>query len=393
MILIGSALDRLRELPSDSVHCCVTSPPYFGLRSYGTPPQIWGGDPSCPHEWGEVGRSHHPGQVPDGKAVHHENAVGQTAGSGQFCLRCSAWRGDLGLEPSPGLYIEHLVAIFREVRRVLRPDGTLWLNIGDSYAGYWGEKYAHKPFGADRMPDESTPPHKASPDWKVWGVKPKDLIGVPWMLAFALRADGWWLRQDIIWSKAAPMPESVRDRCTRSHEYLFLLTKNARYFYDADAIAEPLDRPDEGQRATPAKFGGALKHVDGGKQSRLHSGNEYLGTTTGTRNKRSVWRIATEAFSESHFATFPTALVEPCIKASCPVGGTVLDPFFGAGTTGLVADRLGRKYIGIELNPTYAEMARKRIEADAGMFAASNDPASESAPEITPQMDLFTPGA
>ena len=175
---------------------------------------------------------------------------------------------------------------------------------------------------------------------------------------------------DNIWAKPNPMPESVTDRPTRSHEYIFLLTKSSRYYYDSAAIAEPLDRPEEADRKTPAKFGGADKHVEAGKQSRLHSGNEYRGTDTGTRNKRSVWTVASQPFKDAHFATFPPALIEPCILAGCPEGGTVLDPFGGAGTTGLVSDRLGRSAILIELNPEYAAMAERRISGDGGMFAS-----------------------
>lgn len=277
---VGDAREQLRRIADNSIHCCITSPPYFGLRDYGVD-------------------------------------------------------GQMGLEPTPDQFVAGMVEVFREVRRVLRDDGTMWLNVGDSYAGYWGSKYAHKPFGADRTPDHSTPPNKRSPDWAAWGVKNKDLIGIPWMIAFALRDDGWFLRQDIIWSKPNPMPESVRDRCTKAHEYLFLFSKEPRYYFDAEAMKE--------DGVIPA----GTKGYDG------------------KRNKRSVWTVNTRPFKGAHFATFPPALIEPCILAGCPVGGTVLDPFGGAGTAGLVADKLNRNAVLIELNPEYARMAEQRI-IDAG---------------------------
>jgi DNA modification methylase len=229
-----------------------------------------------------------------------------------------------------------MVEVFREVHRVLRDDGTVWLNLGDSYAT-----------GA--------------------GLKPKDLIGIPWRVAFALQADGWYLRQDIIWSKPNPMPESVTDRCTKAHEYVFLLSKSARYYYDADAIAEAVEYGEN--RAT---FLGGTERL---RKANLCSGGLQPSDkgmdrqSVSTRNKRSVWEVATAPFSEAHFATFPPALIEPCILAGCPKGGTVLDHFGGAGTTGLVADRLGRDAVLIELNPEYAAMAERRIREDAGMFA------------------------
>ncbi len=291
---------RAIPLADRSVQCCVTSPPYYGLRDYGID-------------------------------------------------------GQIGLERTPEEYVSSMVGVFREVRRVLADDGTLWLNIGDSYATNRSyqvtpTKWKELSFGksnASKVPD---------------GLKPKDLIGIPWMLAFALRADGWWLRSDIIWSKPNPMPESVRDRPTKAHEYLFLLSKNERYYYDALAIADPLKRPGEAFRKTPAKFGGALKFAEAKKQSRLHSGNKYTGTATGTRNRRTVWTVATTPCSEAHFAVYPISLVEPCVLAGCPEGGTVLDPFSGAGTTGLAALKNGRNYVGIELNPEYNKIARSRAE-------------------------------
>ncbi len=382
-ILVGHALETLKSIPSNSIHCVVTSPPYFGLRNYKTTHQTW----------------------PDG------------------------WIGELGAEPTPELFIAHLVLVFDEVRRVLHPSGTMWLNIGDSYANdtKWGgsssgkhvsELHGNTSIGRER---------------KHTGLKSKDLIGIPWMLAFALRSVGWYLRQEIIWKKNNPMPESVMDRCTKSHESIFLFSKCEKYFYDKEAIAEPLSRPDEGKRNTPARFGGRDKFTETQKQSRLHSGNEYLGTSTGTRNKRSVWTINTRPYKGAHFAVFPEELPETCIKAGtsergcCPTclspwvkiiekikgaapesfkGSTfsrgktldakeglsevgmadrtiesrfvgwraqcscvisdplpciVLDPFLGSGTTAAVAKRLGRDWLGCELNRDYLPLIHKRI--------------------------------
>lgn len=193
------------------------------------------------------------------------------------------------------------------------------------------------------------------------GIKSKDLVGIPWRLAFALQADGWYLRQDIIWHKPNPMPESVTDRCTKAHEYIFLLSKSGRYYYDADAIREPLTRPEEATRKTPARFGGADKWEEAQKQSRLHSGNEYFGTPNGKRNKRTVWTVATQPYRGAHFATFPPKLIEPCVLAGSRPSDVVLDPFSGSGTTCAVAKRFGRKVIGIELNPDYCALSVKRL--------------------------------
>jgi DNA modification methylase len=351
-ILIGDARERLKELPAASVHCCVTSPPYFGLRDYGVD-------------------------------------------------------GQMGLEATPAEFVEGMVALFREVRRVLRDDGTLWLNLGDSYAGSWGPLGHRVTEGADASWHGSQIKNhpkrgKQTATIREAGLKPKDLIGIPWRVAFALQADGWWLRQDIIWSKPNPMPESVRDRCTKAHEYLFLLSKGPRYHYDADAIAEPLGlasvarlsqnvEDQVGSDRVPGKTNGSMKAVgrraagnkshkgqaayeSGASEHRTKAGlvafaereraKVDAGDLIGTRNKRSVWEVATQPFRGAHFATFPPALIEPCILAGCPSGGTVLDPFGGAGTTGLVADKLGRDAVLVELNPAYADLARDRLRSD-----------------------------
>jgi DNA modification methylase len=306
-IRIGDCRQLLAAMPDESVHCVVTSPPYFNLRDY--------------------------------------NVAGQ-----------------IGLEPTPDAFVAEMVAVFREARRVLRKDGVLWLNLGDSYAGGGGGG-GNYGSGLSVRAHQSHPTSGQNKPGRLPGIKPKDLIGIPWRVAFALQADGWYLRQDIIWSKPNPMPESVTDRCTKAHEYLFLLSKSARYWYDADAIAEASVDPIGVGR------GGSLSRVG---SDPFVSANAHRGAppvSDGTRNRRSVWTVATQPYKESHFATFPPDLIEPCIKAGCPKGGTVLDPFGGAGTTGLVADRLGRNAILLELNPAYAEMARRRISNDAGMFA------------------------
>ena len=361
-ILIGDVREQLRTLAADSVHCCVTSPPYWGLRDYGVD-------------------------------------------------------GQIGLEASPAEFIEVMVGVFEEVRRVLRPDGTCWINMGDSYATGSGT-VGRAPGGGDqgerfiRRGMVNTQPNRK----KLEGFKPKDLCMMPHRLAIALQDAGWWVRQDIVWSKPNPMPESVRDRCTKSHEYIFLLTKSEKYFYDAKAIREPVTAStvsrlaqdienQAGSTRVPGKTNGPMKAVSRGVgfghgtdaadrgRGRVSARDTFKrkdskraaaipGQTVGThrpdredsipdgfRNKRSVWTMATHSFAEAHFATFPPELPENCIRAGCPPGGVVLDPFFGAGTTGLVADRLQRDCIGIELNPAYAEIARKRIQAESTLFA------------------------
>lgn len=247
-----------------------------------------------------------------------------------LCPKCGAVRIDaqLGLEKTPDEYVANLVAVFREVRRVLRDDGTVWLNLGDSYASYRDSKCSPQTLdGEQRSMPTAGASIRGSSAFKQSGVKHKDLVGIPWMVAFALRADGWYLRQDIIWSKPNPMPESVTDRCTKAHEYVFLLSKSARYYYDAEAIKE---------RITDSSV-----------------------LTDGTRNKRSVWPVTTKPCSFAHFATFPPGLITPCVLAGCPEGGVVLDPFAGSGTTGQVAKDMGRQAVLIELSAEYCEIAVK----------------------------------
>jgi DNA modification methylase len=370
---VGDCRDVLRTLPPESVHCCVTSPPYFGLRDYGT--ATWeGGDPTCDH-LRPAAHGYKPfetstlGPKADGISADnsaHADAVKRQQYKGT-CSKCGAHRIDsqIGLEPTPAAFVSELVGVFREVRRVLRTDGTLWLNLGDCYCGAGYSNHTLERNGAAQRADGGKQKHGTV---CLDGLKSKDLIGIPWMVAFALRDDGWFLRSDIVWNKPNPMPESVTDRPTRSHEYLFLLTKSARYFYDHEAIAEPATMKPQA-RLTPRDF---VNGKDAGRAA--HRRPDYrirddAEQENATRNKRSVWEVTTKPFAGAHFATFPPDLIEPCILAGCPADGTVLDPFGGAGTTALVADRLHRRAILIELNPEYAAMAERRFRSDAGMFA------------------------
>jgi DNA modification methylase len=367
-IIVADVLDGLRQIADYSIQCVVTSPPYWGLRDYGV-------------------------------------------------------AGQMGLERTPSEYLSRMVAVFREVRRVLREDGTLWLNMGDCYnafnggAGHGSGEIDFHSERSEQRPELPTGYGLRDPQ-----LKPKDMIGIPWRVAFALQADGWWLRSDIVWAKPNPMPESVTDRPTKAHEYLFLMARSAQYYYDADAIAEPVARlwdesnggswahkedfPKESAQGNhsgayplprprqvhPSGWASgpgphdAVSHNTGTNEERAarakprpRPGNEGKGEALTAsddgidhrpiRNKRTVWTIATEPFPEAHFATFPTALVEPCILAGSPRGAVVLDPFCGSGTVGLVADRLGRDFIGIELNPAYVEIAERRIRGDSPLFA------------------------
>lgn len=328
----GDCRDVMAKLPDKSVNCCVTSPPYFGLRDYGNDAQI-------------------------------------------------------GLEQTPEDFVQALVEVFREVKRVLRDDGTVWLNLGDSYYNYRPGKGQALSKQSVSNTVQDLPQECARRGNKLEGLKEKDLIGIPWRVAFALQADGWYLRQDIIWNKPNPMPESVKDRCTKAHEYIFLLSKSPRYYFDNDAIKEPAQdwgerdrsngkyhnegsglRPHTGLagKKTGIKFGGNKYGENNDPKHRTKSGNEYI--VAETKNKRSVWTVSPKPFKDAHFAVYPPELIEPCILAGCPEGGTVLDPFGGSGTTALVADRLGRNSILTELNEDYIEIARNRIETDGGMF-------------------------
>lgn len=352
-IRLGDALTVLRSMESESVQCCVTSPPYFGLRDYGT--ANWeGGSVDCDH------KARPGGGISKGSSLAGTSNRGGYSSDGQCrqrCDKCGAVRIDkqIGLEATPAEFVAKMVEVFEEVRRVLKKDGTLWLNLGDSYNGIGGPG---KQNGGAVGPTAAIAVEN-NRGVRIAGLKMKDLIGIPWRVAFALQEAGWWLRQDIIWSKPNPMPESVTDRCTKAHEYMFLLTKSAKYFYDAEAVKE------EAEAGTLAR--NLYKRTGYAKELLAQASVSYLNPKTTeywegeTRNKRSVWTVTTQPYSEAHFATFPPKLIEPCILAGSREGDTVLDPFNGSGTTGLVSLRHRRNYIGIELNPEYIKIAEKRL--------------------------------
>lgn len=356
MILLGDCRETLTTIAADSVQACITSPPYYGLRDYGT--GEWnGGDPECDHVSHQIRIG--DGMVALGEKYRgggHKAAATKDVCFRSLCEKCGAIRTDsqIGLEETPEKYVDSIVQVFREVRRVLKPDGTAWINLGDSYAG--SGRGAAGNLG--KKNNERHMEHKHKPTVGN-GLKPKDLIGIPWMVAFALRADGWYLRQDIIWNKPNPMPESVKDRCTKAHEYIFLLSKKERYYFNAEAIQEP------------AIYAGD----DRGSRTDKRRGtecNSMSGATGDTRNKRSVWTVTTKPYAEAHFATYPPDLIEPCVLASTRPNDIVLDPFSGSGTTGMVAYRHGREYIGCELNPEYIGLSDKRTtNVQVDMLTAS----------------------
>lgn len=298
----GNCLEVLKDFENNSINCCITSPPYYGLRDYGV-------------------------------------------------------EGQLGNEDTPVEYVNKLVNIFSEVKRVLKDDGTLWINIGDSYSvsGKGSARYPDSIKGSKQATNKGTVNVPKMKIGYVGGdIKPKDLIGIPWMLAFALRADGWYLRQDIIWAKGNPMPESVKDRCTKSHEYIFLMTKSRKYYFDNVSIKEP---------CVSKQPAGNKKNMNQGRIGKEGwSFNPENSIPKEGRNKRDVWTVNTKPCKEAHFATFPDTLIEPCVLAGCPEAGIILDPFMGSGTTGMVAKRYNRNYVGIELNSEYIEIAENRIK-------------------------------
>ena len=323
-------IQTMRRMPDKFVDSVITSPPYWGLRDYNTEPIIIGGDLNCEHEWGgEICQKDNRGTQGSTLAGgEHHFRLDSLRGS--FCKKCGAWRGQLGLEPTPELYVQHLVEIFRGIRRVLKDDGTVWLNIGDSYAGSWGNYGARNGNQRSRIAERwHRPAYEDShygwnglpPTVNVPGLKPKNLIGIPWRVAFALQAEGWYLRSDIIWAKPNALPESVKDRPTKSHEYIFLLTKSAKYYYDAEAIAEPIEC---GSRAFSRNNSQARKRDDGKVWKGLTSGRQddyYEKVRAGEvtkRNKRDVWIVATKSFRGAHFAVFPEDLIEPCMLAGVP---------------------------------------------------------------------------
>lgn len=357
-ILTGDALEELMFLPSGSVQCCVTSPPYWGLRDYGTAKWV-GGDSECDHKApSRFGYALNSGLGPTGVQDQASNiGSGSVQQYRDICRKCGAVRTDhqLGLEKTPEEYVSKLVAVFAEVRRVLRDNGTLWLNLGDSYSAQAGQRKVTDKAGLKQQSDVASvnAPSRCAP-----GYKAKDLVGIPWMVAFALRADGWYLRSDIIWSKPNPMPESVTDRPTKAHEYLFLLSKSQRYHYDAEAIQEDAISRQGAGATGRGKNAYALASGFNGNPQQDHSG--WTGGDGKHRNKRSVWTIPTKPYKGAHFATFPPNLILPCILAGCPTGGMVLDPFGGSGTTAMVALENGRRATLIELNPEYIPLIHAR---------------------------------
>lgn len=379
-----------RHLPlrDKCVQCVVTSPPYWGLRDYQTAPLVWGGE-RCEHEWGDE-------QIVRGSA-QKQGATSQRAGranvgeqiargnsQGCWCARCGAWRGSLGLEPTPELYVAHLVEVFRELRRVLKDDATVFVNLGDSYWGGKGENGSSKARATATargytQSGGTVQMSKRPQDGRHDVLKPKDLVGIPWRVAFALQADGWWLRSEIIWAKAhefcaggvgSSMPESVTDRPTRAHETIFLLTKSAKYYYDGEAVKQDGVYP-AGTRAAKGSGTreGNRRGSTKGQQLRASAqrndqenpsadGGIGYANYSGKRNLRDVWSISPTGYSGAHFATFSQKLVEPCILAGSTYGDLVLDPFIGSGTVGLVAERLGRRWVGTDL--AYQSLAKKR---------------------------------
>jgi site-specific DNA-methyltransferase (cytosine-N4-specific) len=322
-IMLGDCRTELDSLPTESVQSCITSPPYWGLRDYGT--ATWkGGSGDCDHlsDRSTYEKNYANSKQPSNKGTGNRDIIPHG-----ICPKCGAIREDdqLGLESSPEKYVASMVDVFRAVKRVLKDGGTLWLNLGDSYCGT-GHKGDHK----DPKHKEGRNSQAHAINNKIEGLKSKDLVGIPWRVAFALQADGWYLRQDIIWHKPNPMPEPVKDRCTKSHEYIFLMSKSPKYYYDADAVS-------------------------------VH-------TDSGTSNKRDVWTVNIQPYKDAHFATFPRKLIEPCILAGSKAGDTILDPFTGSGTTGLVSVENGRHFLGVELNPEYKKIAEQRINTAQPML-------------------------
>ena len=374
-ILQGNCLHTLSQLPEKYINTVVTSPPYWGLRDYGT--GEWeGGDPDCPHmRTTKISKDTSTGH----KVMSEQgNVVGDAIYKSE-CPQCGAVRKDeqLGLEETPEKFVENLVNVFREVRRVLRDDGTVWLNLGDSYSSHKDCKSIPQSLSKGTNAEKAHVIEKGksvsrnTKKLKSVGLKNKDLIGIPWRVAFALQADGWYLRQDIIWHKPNPMPESVKDRCTKAHEYIFLLSKSPKYYYDSEAIKTKAS--DATEIRNKNKFNGAFKGQLKGSpnEKRWQEGrpiDEPKFSIDGKSNKRSVWTVTTKPYSEAHFATYPHDLIIPCITAGCPEGGTVLDPFGGSGTTAQVASNLNRNAILCELNPEYVEIAKGRLHESLGMF-------------------------
>jgi len=352
-IKIGDCREVLKTIPDKSVHCVVTSPPYYGLRDYGT--AKWeGGDSECDHN----NLSEYERDPKNPNANSHIERFNR-----EKCYKCGAIRVDrqIGLEQTPEEYVNELVNVFREVKRVLRDDGTLWLNLGDSYASGKGSCFnpggGENSLGKERKEAGAHPLNRGNKsDLTRAGLKPKDLIGIPWRVAFALQADGWYLRQDIIWSKNNPMPESVKDRCTKSHEYIFLLSKSKKYYFDSEAIKEESVCKHSSGNGYKRSYRVSYQNKDGTPR-----GNDEHWSPAEKRNKRSVWHVNTKPYKGAHYATFPGKLIEPCILAGCPENGIVLDPFGGSGTVAEQCIKFKRNAILIELNPENEKLMLERF--------------------------------
>jgi DNA modification methylase len=366
----GDVRSVLRTLPDQSVQCCVTSPPYWGMRKYGTTPQVWGGRDDCDHQWGAPERAPLANSLKGPNSEQWLNgaaADSRTKETGPFCTECGAWLGELGSEPTPQLYVQHMVLVFREVRRVLRKDGILWLNLGDSYASPGmaspsdrtrarGSKQEGKHVEFDR--------HANRGNFKGW--KRKELLGMPWRVAFALQEDGWMLRCDVIWQKPRALPESVGDRPSRIHEYIFMFVRQGKYYYDQDAVRTRLARKTFttfGTKRTATGNGGVEAHRVKSQNMRgierwpkLGPDGEPLGA-----NLRSVWTVTPGKYTDDHYASYPGKVIEPCVRSSTRQEDIVLDPFSGTATTGEVALKHARRYFGIELHTGWAETGRQRL--------------------------------
>ena len=375
-ILVGNNMEKLKEIEYESVDCIVSSPPYFGLRDYGT--GTWeGGDPNCPHKrLTKISKDTATGHA----GMYEQGHVVGDAIYKQTCPECGAKRIDeqFGLEETLEEYIEKTVLLFEELRRVLKPQGTVWWNIGDSYANKssaWGGRGKNSILNETGLEDKQRR-NTVVPD----GLKAKDLMMIPSRVAIALSENGWYLRSEIIWHKPNPMPESVKDRPTSAHEKIYLFAKNKKYYYDADAIRVP-QKQDSIARAGRDVWKNnkidtgnySIPNVDSAKKLNQKVRDTVAEGKIPMANKRNVWTVTTKPFRGAHFAVFPPDLIEPCIKAGCPKGGTVLDPFGGSGTTGLVANNLGRNAILIELNEEYVKIAKKRLGEDLGLFSEVED--------------------
>ena len=352
-VFLGDSREVLKEFPDKCIDTCITSPPYWGLRDYGTSTWV-GGDKDC---------SHRRNTKKSDKCITGHKNFDEMLGVGDAiykseCKRCGAKRIDsqIGLEEEVNDYIEQLVDVFGEVHRILKDDGTVWLNLGDSYSGSTGKSGGVSKIQSVKRQVDTGSIGSLRPA-KVAGLKRKDLIGIPWRAAFALQKYGWYLRQDIIWHKPNPMPEPANDRCVKSHEYIFLLSKNPQYYFDADSIKEPSITPNTGTSWKQRKLDGEpMRHGLQGAAA-VGAGNFK---TYEKRNKRSVWSVPTKPYSVAHFATFPPELITPCIKAGSREGGIVLDPFMGSGTIAEYSKKLGRLYTGVELNEEYHALINER---------------------------------